>query len=204
MASVYQPLALARVRASAIGDTRTAGGRAERENAPCAPRLLPLPSAWWYTPAVTTRTLGPHPEAARTARRFTRDVLASWGLDALADEAEAIIGELVVNAITHGTREDRGHHAPGPGTGQAGTRGSHGLRRDGTPLRAFRVCLLRRAGEVMLAALDPNDDAPAPRQPGWEGESGRGLQIVQALSDVWGWSPMEGHGKAVWAVLRCP
>jgi hypothetical protein len=60
----------------------------------------------------------------------------------------------------------------------------------------------------MLAVTDPSDDAPAPRAPSYTGESGRGLQIVGALSYVWGWSPIEGHGKAVWAVLRdsspCP
>ena len=65
----------------------------------------------------------------------------------------------------------------------------------------LRLCLLRRAGEVMLAVIDASDDAPAPRQPDWAKESGRGLQIVHALSSVWGWSPIEGHGKAVWAVL---
>ena len=31
-----------------------------------------------------------------------------------------------------------------------------------------------------------------------------GLQIVGALSHVRGWSPIEGHGKAVWAVPRNP
>ena len=34
-------------------------------------------------------------------------------------------------------------------------------------------------------------------------EAGRGLQMVDALSDVWGWSPMTGRGKAVWAILFC-
>jgi hypothetical protein len=34
-------------------------------------------------------------------------------------------------------------------------------------------------------------------------ESGRGLQMVDALSDVWGWSPVTGRGKAVWAILFC-
>ena len=32
------------------------------------PRLLPVPSAWWETPAVTTRALSARPEEARTAR----------------------------------------------------------------------------------------------------------------------------------------
>jgi hypothetical protein len=54
----------------------------------------------------------------------------------------------------------------------------------------------------MLAVTDPSDDIPAPKAPSDNGESGRGLQIVGALSYVWGWSPIEGHGKAVWAVLR--
>jgi hypothetical protein len=54
----------------------------------------------------------------------------------------------------------------------------------------------------MLAVVDPGNETPMPRQPDWGGESGRGLQIVGALSHVWGWSPIAGHGKAVWAVLR--
>jgi len=54
------------------------------------------------------------------------------------------------------------------------------------------------------AVVDPSNEAPVPKQPDWSGESGRGLQIVAALSHVWGWSPIAGHGKAVWAVLRDP
>jgi hypothetical protein len=27
--------------------------------------------------------------------------------------------------------------------------------------------------------------------------------MVDALSDVWGWSPVTGRGKAVWAILFC-
>jgi len=120
------------------------------------PRLLPVPSAWWETPAVTSRALSARPEEARTARRFVRELLTSWGLEALADDAEMIVDELVVNAVLHGTRV--------------------GLARE----------------------------TPMPRQPDWGGETGRGLQIVAALSHVWGWSPIAGHGKAVWAVLRDP
>src|ERR1700732_400194 len=101
------------------------------------PRLLPVPSAWWETPAVTTRALSARPEEARTARRFVREVLTCCGLEALADG-------------------------------------------------------------------DPGNETPMPRQPDWGGESGRGLQIVGALAHVWGWSPIAGHGKAVWAVLRDP
>jgi hypothetical protein len=149
------------------------------------PRFLPVPSAWWETPAVTSRPLSPVPEEARTARQFVRELLTCWGLGYLSDDAELIIAELVVNAVRHGLRT-----AP-----QAVTPAS--------AASALRLCLLRRVGEVMLAVTDPSNEAPTPRAPGWAGESGRGLQIVGALSYVWGWSPLEGCGKAVWAVLRC-
>ncbi len=259
-------------------------GSAGSEPGPSAPRLFPVPSAWWETPAVTCRVLAAQPESAGTARHFTREVLVSWGVGELADEAETIIGELVVNAVQHGTRPSNsrswrvgaaqtrgvngyprararaawgGHlagasapeaysepaypasagpddlsgpatpasrpSAPWPG-GPAGTAepasgteparatepvritGSAAAPEAGGPgappeAAVLRLCLLRRAGEVMLAVIDASDDAPAPRQPDWVKESGRGLQIVHALSSVWGWSPIEGRGKAVWAVL---
>ena len=40
------------------------------------PRLLPVPSAWWETPAVTTRALSARPEEAKTARRPVALLLA--------------------------------------------------------------------------------------------------------------------------------
>ena len=198
-------------------------GSAGSEPGLCSPRLFPVPSAWWETPAVTSCVLAAQPESAGTARHFTREVLLSWGFAQLADEAETIIGELVVNAVQHGTRDTAGRgrrasaaHARGahkyprararaawashvtgaapPGAGIPGPPGSDAGA-------VLRLCLLRRAGEVMLAVIDASDDAPAPRQPDWARESGRGLQIIDALSSVWGWSPIEGHGKAVWAVL---
>jgi anti-sigma regulatory factor (Ser/Thr protein kinase) len=144
------------------------------------PHCLPVPSAWWETPAVTSRPLSPVPEEARTARQFVRERLTCWGLGYLIEDAELIIAELVVNAVRHGLRT-----APPV-----------------TPA-TLRLCLLRRVGEVMLAVTDPSNEAPQPRTPGWTGENGRGLQIVGALSYIWGWSPIEGRGKAVWAVLRC-
>ena len=117
-------------------------------------------------------------QSGRTARRFTRNTLREWGLVSLADDAEAIVGEFVANAVSHATRCI--------GSGQP-----LGLR------------LLRRTGEVMCAVLDPSDTAPVLRMPDRSEECGRGLQMVDALSDVWGWSPVTGRGKAVWAILFC-
>lgn len=148
------------------------------------PQLLPVPSAWWETPAVTSRLLSPVPEEARTARQFVRELFAHWGLEHLSADAETIIAELVGNAVSHGL-----HTTP-----QVIPFG-----KESPPLR---LCLLRRIGEVMLAVTDPSNEAPQLKAASADGESGRGLQIVGALSHVWGWSPIEGHGKAVWAVLK--
>ena len=103
--------------------------------------------------------------------------MRDWGLAALADDAEMIIGEFVANAITHARSLDASDFP--------------GLR------------LMRRSGEVMCAVLDPSDDAPVLRRAAGTDETGRGLRMVDAISDIWGWSPVVGRGKAVWAILFC-
>jgi len=133
--------------------------------------------------------VSPAPEEARSARLFVRELLARWGLAGLADDAELIITELVVNAVRHGLRA-----APAVA--------SAGVSPQGRPL--MRLCVLRRVGEVMLAVTDPSIEPPVPKTPDSSRECGRGLQIVGAVSYVWGWSPIEGYGKAVWAVLKHP
>ena len=98
--------------------------------------------------------------------------------------AETIVGEFVANAVTHATA--MGELPPRKQAAE-----NLGLR------------LFRRTGEVICAVLDPSDSAPVLKAPGSVEESGRGLQMVDALSDVWGWSPVAGRGKAVWAILFC-
>ena len=146
--------------------------------APGRPRVVRMPSDWWDSPAVAACPLGLNAQSGRTARRFTRSTLREWDLNALADDAEAIVGEFVANAVSHAA-------------GSANSGQPIGLR------------LLRRTGEVMCAVLDPSDKAPVLRIPDRTEEAGRGLQMVDALSDVWGWSPVTGRGKAVWAILFC-
>jgi anti-sigma regulatory factor (Ser/Thr protein kinase) len=146
--------------------------------APGRPRVVRMPSDWWDSPAVAACALNTGAQSGRTARKFTRNTLKEWDLASLADDAEAIVGEFVANAVSHAARC--------MGSGQP-----LGLR------------LLRRTGEVMCAVLDPSDTAPVLRVPDRSEESGRGLQMVDALSDVWGWSPVNGRGKAVWAILFC-
>jgi anti-sigma regulatory factor (Ser/Thr protein kinase) len=137
-----------------------------------------MPSDWWDSPAVVACSLAVGAQSARTARRFTRNTLKEWGLPSLADDAEIIVGEFVANAVCHAVQCIAG-----------------------SPPLGLR--LLRRTGEVMCAVLDPCDAAPVLKVPDRTEEAGRGLQMVDALSDVWGWSPVTGRGKAVWAILFC-
>lgn len=152
---------------------------ARLQAAPERPRVVRMPSDWWDAPAVATCTLTVTGQAARAARKFTRNTLTEWGLAGLADDAEAIVGEFVANAI------------------------SHAARKAGAQMQTIGLRLLRRTGEVMCAVLDPSDKAPVLREPSRTDEDGRGLLMVDALSDVWGWSPVTGRGKAVWAILFC-
>jgi anti-sigma regulatory factor (Ser/Thr protein kinase) len=139
-----------------------------------------MPADWWDSPTVVACPLSRGPQAARAARRVTRNTLRDWGLWSLADDAETIVGEFVANAVTHA----------------ATTASERKASPDNLGLR-----LLRRTGEVMCAVLDPSDVAPVLKEPDKTDEVGRGLQMVDALSDVWGWSPVAGRGKAVWAIL---
>src|SRR5487761_529356 len=150
---------------------------------PRRPRMMRMPADWWESPSAVGCPLSRGPQSARAARRLTRNTLRDWGLAFLAEDAEAIVGEFVANAVPH-----------------AATAGEV-TRKQAAENLGLR--LFRRTGEVICAVLDPSDSAPVLKVPGSVEESGRGLQMVDALSDVWGWSPVAGRGKAVWAILFC-
>ncbi|MCA0330134.1 MAG: ATP-binding protein [Actinobacteria bacterium] len=65
--------------------------------------------------------------------------------------------------------------------------GAHRLRVTGTPRG------------VLVEVRDPAEQGPRPQPVSLESERGRGLSIVGALSDEWGWRPEPPDGKAVWA-----
>jgi anti-sigma regulatory factor (Ser/Thr protein kinase) len=154
--------------------------------APRRPRMMRMPADWWDSPSAVGCPLSRGPQSARAARRLTRNTLRDWGLAFLAEDAETIVGEFVANAVTHASAALGESSAPRKQASE-----NLGLR------------LFRRTGEVICAVLDPSDCAPVLKAPGSIEESGRGLQMVDALSDVWGWSPVAGRGKAVWAILFC-
>jgi anti-sigma regulatory factor (Ser/Thr protein kinase) len=120
-------------------------------------------------------------QGAAQAREFTRHVVQSWGLAALAEDATLIVSELVTNALRHGV----------DGAAEAMPAG-------------VELMLCRRAGLMACAVIDPGADVPLLLPPDHAAETGRGLHVVEALSAAWGWARLGSHGKAVWATLRAP
>ncbi len=120
------------------------------------------------------------PQVAGQARSFVRRTLQGWGMSPLVDDAAVVISELVSNALRYGTT------CPG-----------------GRTLTAHPVWLglLRRGDAVLCAVSDPGRDVPVVKEPDHFAESGRGLHVIDTLSDSWGWTTPDHAGKAVWAVI---
>ncbi|MFI9201548.1 ATP-binding protein [Streptomyces sp. NPDC053048] len=116
---------------------------------------------------------------ART-RGFLRRTLAGWDLADYADDATTVTAELVANAIRHALRRP-GRPAPGR-----------------EPATAW-LALLCKEHALVCAVADPSPALPAAREADGLAETGRGLQIVAALSEAWGCSPPHATGKTVWA-----
>ncbi len=130
--------------------------------------------------------LNPDPESARAAREFTTATLRGWQLDDVIAEAVLIATELVTNAIRHG-----GCRAGG---GQAGTGGAE--------IRQVELAWQRDASRLICVVTDGSSSPPVlvPADP--DSESGRGLQVVQAVASSWGWMTLGTAQKAVWAALH--
>jgi hypothetical protein len=57
---------------------------------------------------------------------------------------------------------------------------------------------------VLCAVADPSQRMPVPKEPDYLAESGRGLHVISALSELWGCTTPTEHGKVVWAVFSVP
>jgi hypothetical protein len=126
-----------------------------------------------------TCALAPRAESARRAREFTRITLGGWGMAAEIDVAELVVCELVTNAVRHGLLSARWTPAGHP----------------------IALTLLRRDPYLMCTVTDPEPVGPVLMEPSASAESGRGLQVVESCCAAWGWQPIDGAGKVVWALL---
>ena len=128
--------------------------------------------------------LGALPTAVPCARRYTRVILGEWSLAASADPAELIVSELLTNSVQATTDPDGR-----PRYGDAG-------------LPVVHLRLASDHARVLVEVWDSVARPPAARQARSDEEGGRGLALVEALSDRWDWTTVPGwSGKVVWAEL---
>ncbi len=130
--------------------------------------------------------LGALPTAPSCARSHARLILTEWGLDELAEPAGLVITELTTNAVQ----------------ASAGLPGSNylGLWSAGRP--PVRLWLTSDRHLALIQVWDASHQMPALQDPELDAESGRGLQLVEAISTGWGaFIPECSGGKIVWAML---
>jgi anti-sigma regulatory factor (Ser/Thr protein kinase) len=123
--------------------------------------------------------LGALPTAVPCARLHTRQLLWEWGLVRLAEVSEAVVSELVTNALETTIR----HQLESPIR----------LRLSSNGQQALVEVWDAKSPPPQLPALDLDNLPPA------MGESGRGLFLVAALSARWGCYTANHGGKVVWA-----
>ena len=139
----------------------------------------PSPRGWACLPD----TAMPPPDTGsgpvHVAREFTVATLHQWGLLRRCDDITIVVSEMLTNALRHAR--------PGPGDPQ------------GRP--QVRVGLYNPGPWVLCAVADPSQAVPVPRAPITLAETGRGLHIIRALSDEWGYTAPDNAGKVVWAMF---
>jgi two-component sensor histidine kinase len=109
------------------------------------------------------------------ARFHVQAALGFHGLNDYAEDAGIITSELITNAVQH-------------------------VRGDGTETIGVTLARAANPSAVTIVVSDSSPDGPRRCDLSADGEQGRGLQIVEALSAHWGWRPQDG-GKAIFAIL---
>lgn len=127
--------------------------------------------------------------AVPCVRAHVRLVLGEWGLQELAHAAEQVVSELVTNAIRASDQ-------------LIGSRFG-GCWLPGAP--PVRLWLLSDSRTLLVEVWDGSERMPEPEAPALESEHGRGLWLVEALSEDWGaFQPAHASGKVVWAAVARP
>jgi len=149
---------------------------------PLAARQEGSPVDQW--PLQSFLELGALPGAVPCARLHTRHVLWEWGLARLAEDTELLISEMITNGV---------------------------LASRAMTQAAVRLWLVSDRARVVILAWDPSPLPPIPADHRADAENGRGLLLVEAISERWGWyfpgehapaSAAGQRGKVVWAVVQ--
>jgi anti-sigma regulatory factor (Ser/Thr protein kinase) len=115
------------------------------------------------------------PTAVPCARLHAKQLAWEWGLEQLASDVELIVSELTTNAVRATVELEqavRPHHL--------------------TDVPCIELRLFSDKEQVLIEVWDGNHQPPEPQGLGADGipalgeESGRGLFLVEALSQAWG------------------
>jgi hypothetical protein len=149
---------------------------------PFAARQEGRPVGQW--PLQSFLELGALAGAVPCARLHTRHLLWEWGLAGLAESTELLVSEMITN----------------------GVQASRAMTQ-----AAVRLWLVSDRARVVILAWDASPLPPVPADPRADAENGRGLLLIDAISERWGWyfpgeqastdAPGQ-HGKVVWAVVQ--
>ncbi|MEV3987749.1 SpoIIE family protein phosphatase [Streptomyces sp. NPDC049837] len=115
------------------------------------------------------------PEALSSARHMIRAAVRAWGAGERADDIELVADELITNALLH---------------------------TDGGAIVTLRM-LAGHERRLRVEVEDRSSALPRRRDAGLSGVSGRGLLLVDLLTDVWG-VDSRGSGKCVWCEFTVP
>lgn len=135
--------------------------------------------------------LGALSTVPRVVRSFSKVVLGIWDLTAFTGDTELLMSELATNAVAAATGPD----------GRPRYDDSGSLHLLWARLLSDRTRLRIELWDTVPEELG----VPVKRQADTTDESGRGLELIDALSATWGWEPVPGRAvKKVWAELPKP
>ncbi|MEU1038008.1 SpoIIE family protein phosphatase [Streptomyces sp. NPDC005551] len=115
------------------------------------------------------------PEALTEARHMIRAAVRAWGAGDRADEIELVADELITNALMH---------------------------TEGAAVVTLRA-LTGPGRRLRVEVEDSSSALPRRREAGESGVSGRGLLLVDLLTDGWG-VEARGGGKCLWCEFAVP
>jgi len=139
----------------------------------------PAPAGWACLPDITSSAACADAGPVRFAREFTVATLLRWEAAERSDDITIVVSEMLTNALRHALP----------------------VLANGGPRRPIRLGLLKPGPWVLCAVADPGRAVPVTRRPGSLAEAGRGLHIIHALSDSWGYTAPDETGKVVWAAF---
>ena len=109
--------------------------------------------------------------ACRSARGHLRRHLGDQLSCSIAADAELVLTELVANAVAASMDGD-----------------------------VIKLAVQLTGGVLLIAVFDESEAPPKPSDADELSEDGRGLRLVEGLTQTWGWHPVAG-GKIVWGLI---